>query len=84
MQMKNFELVYARALTLLCFRMKGTNEQNRELLKIINESGKVLLTQSVIKGVMFLRFAIGSPQTTEQHVNDAWEFIVEISSKLVK
>eukprot|EP01114_Cavostelium_apophysatum_P012929 TRINITY_DN301_c0_g1_i1.p1 TRINITY_DN301_c0_g1~~TRINITY_DN301_c0_g1_i1.p1 ORF type:complete len:501 (-),score=119.99 TRINITY_DN301_c0_g1_i1:53-1483(-) len=80
----NFEIAYPRCLSLVCFRLKGSNEQNKALVDRLNDSGKLMLTQSVIEGVTIVRFAIGGTYTRENHVADAWKLIAAEGEAILK
>jgi aromatic-L-amino-acid decarboxylase len=81
-----FEVVAARPLNLVCFRLSGshpeeTDERNRALLAALNASGRVFLTHATLPkahrhgGRVFLRMAIGGTWTREEHVRAAWDLI---------
>lgn len=76
-------------LSLVCFRVNngGSEEElnalNKELIERINQSGKVLLTQTTLKGKFVLRMAIGSRTTEERHVCQAWELIVSTAKNML-
>jgi aromatic-L-amino-acid decarboxylase len=70
-----FELSAPVPLSLVCFRRKGSDEANRELLDRVNASGEVLLSHTVLNGRFVLRLAIGNHSTTREHVHRAWEIV---------
>jgi aromatic-L-amino-acid decarboxylase len=70
-----FELCAPVPLSLVCFRRKGSDEENRELLEQVNASGEVFLSQTTLHGRFVLRLAIGNYSTTRRHVQRAWEII---------
>jgi aromatic-L-amino-acid decarboxylase len=72
-----FELAAPAALSLVCFRRKGSDEANRELLERVNASGEVFLSHTALHGRFVLRLAIGNHSTTRHHVQRAWEIIQE-------
>jgi aromatic-L-amino-acid decarboxylase len=72
---ERFELCAPVPLSLLCFRRKGSDEANRELLDRVNKSGEVLLSSTELHGRFVLRLAIGNHSTTRDHVQRAWEVI---------
>lgn len=80
-----FELMAPVPLSLVCFRLNdGRSEKeldrlNREFLGRLNATGKVLLTQTSLRGKYVLRMAIGSRMTEERHVREAWDLMVEIA-----
>ncbi len=72
---QRFELVVPRSLNLICFRRRGTDEANQSLLKRLNDSGRLFMSHTVIRGRYTLRFCIGQTYTTREHVEAAWELI---------
>ncbi|MGE3847302.1 MAG: pyridoxal-dependent decarboxylase [Gammaproteobacteria bacterium] len=70
-----FELVVPRTLNLVCFRKRGTNADNEALLKRLNDSGRLFLSHTVIRGQYTLRFCVGQTYTEAEHVAAAWELI---------
>jgi aromatic-L-amino-acid decarboxylase len=70
-----FELAAPVQLSLVCFRMKGSDEANRKLLERVNASGKALLSPTVLNGRFALRLAIGNYQTRDEDVREAWEAV---------
>ena len=62
-------------LSLICFRRRGSDEANRELLDKVNASGEIFLSHTVLHGRFVLRLAIGNHATTWAHVQRAWELI---------
>jgi len=82
-----FELMAPVHYSLVCFRhvKEGAPEEelarlNAALLEKVNESGKVFLTHTSLKGKYAIRMAIGQRATTEKHVRQAWEIIREHSA----
>jgi len=77
----SFELMAPVPLSLVCFRLNDGRPEpeldrlNRELISRLNRSGRLLLTQTVLKGRFVLRMAIGSRTTREADVRAAWELI---------
>jgi aromatic-L-amino-acid decarboxylase len=72
---ERFELAAPVPLSLICFRGKGSDKVNRELLARVNATGAVLLSSTVLHGRFVLRLAIGNFATTRGHVQRAWEII---------
>ena len=72
---ERFELSAPVPLSLICFRRKGSDQANRELLDRVNASGEVLLSHTMLNGQFVLRLAIGNHFTTRDHVQAAWEII---------
>jgi aromatic-L-amino-acid decarboxylase len=76
---EGFELAAKARLGLVCFRYRGSDEENRKLLDAVNSGGEIFLTHTVIpvagQSSYVLRFATGSISTREEHVIRAWEII---------
>lgn len=74
-QDERFELSAPVPFSLVCFRLKGADDQNRQLFEKINASGKAFLSSTVLNGNFVLRWAIGNLNTTEADVKETWETI---------
>lgn len=70
-----FELAAPRSLNLVCFRRRGSDEDNRALMRRLNESGRVFLTHTVLDGRFCLRLCVGQAATAARHVEQAWTLI---------
>jgi aromatic-L-amino-acid decarboxylase len=70
-----FERVAPTPFSVVCFRLKGGDEQNRALLDKINGSGQVFLSHTELHGQYVLRIAIGNLATTREDVMAAWDLI---------
>ena len=69
----NFELCAPVHLNLVCFRHRGGDEINHELLEHLNSSGRLYLTHTKLNGQTVLRMSIGQSRTEMRHVEAAWE-----------
>ncbi len=84
-----FEVMAPVPLSLVCFRLNNGRPEdeldrlNRDLLKRLNQTGRLLLTQTSLKGKYVIRMAIDSHTTREQHVRDAWALIQETAAALL-
>jgi aromatic-L-amino-acid decarboxylase len=78
----DFEIAAPVPLSLVCFRHRGSDGANRQLLADINASGKVFLSHTVLEGKYVLRFAIGNPQTNERDIRDSWQLIQLCAARL--
>jgi aromatic-L-amino-acid decarboxylase len=72
---ERFELAAPVPLNLVCFRHRGGDAVNEELLKKLNASGKLYLTHTKLASRYTLRMSIGQTHTEERHVRAAWELI---------
>ncbi len=69
-----FEIPVPHPLSLVCFRLRSGDDDNRELLDRVNDSG-LLLSHTRVGGRLTLRMAIGGTRTESRHVERAWEVI---------
>jgi aromatic-L-amino-acid/L-tryptophan decarboxylase len=70
-----FELAAPAPLNLVCFRHKGGDEVNQELMEKLNSSGDLFLTHTRLDNRLTLRLCVGQAFTEERHVRQAWEKI---------
>jgi aromatic-L-amino-acid decarboxylase len=61
--------------SVVCFRAKGDDGFNQQLLDAVNASGQVFLSHTKLDGRFVLRLAIGHIRTTEEHVAKAWSLL---------
>ncbi len=74
-----FELVLQPPLNLVCFRMKGTDEQNLALMNRINLSGEIYFTHTKLKDQVVLRLSVGQTHTDERHLSKVKELLLKES-----
>jgi aromatic-L-amino-acid/L-tryptophan decarboxylase len=72
---ERFELAAPAPLNLVCFRHRGGDAVNEEIMKRLNESGRIYLTHTKLDGRITLRLSVGQARTDERHVRAAWELI---------
>ncbi len=70
-----FERAAPAPFSVVCFRYKGSDDENRRLLESVNASGQFFLSHTVLHGKFTLHLAIGNLGTTRDHVMRAWEMI---------
>lgn len=78
-----FEVVNDVKLGLVCFRLRGTDRQNQDLLASINGSGKLHMIPSLVKGKYIIRFCVVAEHACEADVDHAWEVIQEHANELL-
>jgi len=82
-----FQLTTEPSLALLSFRYApawaSTAEQldqlNEELLRRVNDSGRLYLSKTRVGQRVVIRFVIGQTYTTWQHVEEGWHCVQEIA-----
>lgn len=70
-----FERTAPTPFSVVCFRYKGTDEENRRIQESVNASGEIFISGTVLRGRFTLRLAVGNRGTSPQHVARAWELI---------
>jgi aromatic-L-amino-acid decarboxylase len=73
----DFELAVPPPLNLVCFRHRGGDEINRQILEQLNTAGRLYLTHTRMQGKHTLRFCVGQTHTELVHVERAWKRIQE-------
>lgn len=73
---ERFEIIGEVIMGLVCFRLKGANDENEKLLKAINDGGQIHIVPAMVKEQYILRFAICSRFTTECDIEFAWKEII--------
>jgi aromatic-L-amino-acid decarboxylase len=86
---ERFELMAPVPVSLVCFRLNdgrdedGLNELNRDFLERLNRTGKLLLTQTSLRGKYVVRMSIAGRLTEERHVREAWELIQKKADEIL-
>jgi aromatic-L-amino-acid decarboxylase len=70
-----WELCAPRPFSVVCFRLAGSDEDNRALLERVNSSGEIFISHAVLNGRYVLRLAVGQLRTTESDVRRAWDVL---------
>jgi aromatic-L-amino-acid decarboxylase len=70
-----FEIMAPSPLSVVCFRVRASDEVNQKLIEKVNASGKVFLSGTVLKGKYTIRLSIGNVGTTWADVEQAWNLI---------
>jgi aromatic-L-amino-acid decarboxylase len=84
-----FELMAPVPVSLVCFRLNDgrdedqLNELNKKFLERLNQTGKLLLTQTSLRGKYVVRMSIAARLTEERHVHEAWELIRTTAEELL-
>nr|UCS97434.1 dopa decarboxylase [Bemisia tabaci] len=81
---EEFELFNEVLMGLVCFRVKGSNELNEQVLNRINKKGKIHMVPSKIKDVFFLRFAVCSRFTNAEDVKYSWSEVKATTQEIKK
>ena len=85
-----FEILAPVHFSLVCFRLNDgreeaeLNELNRVFHQKINESGRIFLTHTSLRGKYTIRLVVGSRTTEEQHAREAWSIIRQAADEVLK
>jgi aromatic-L-amino-acid decarboxylase len=72
---EGWELCAPRPFSVVCFRLSGSDERNRELLERVNSSGEIFISHAILNGRYVLRLAVGQMRTGEDDLRLAWEVL---------
>jgi aromatic-L-amino-acid decarboxylase len=78
-----FEIAAPHPLNLVCFRYRGTDDENHRLMDCLNQSGDLYLTHTRLGDHLVLRFCVGQTNTALRHVEYAWQRIQQEATQLV-
>ena len=76
-----FERVAPTPFSVVCFRYKGTDEENKKMLETINATGRVFMAHTMLNGRVAVRLAIGNLATTWEDLLETWELLKEAVRK---
>ena len=87
-----YEVLFKVTLGLVCFRIKphhitsadDLNELNNKLYELINSSGEVHLTQSVVENKRFLRLAVSGCYNNCSDIDMFWKICKDCGNKLLE
>jgi aromatic-L-amino-acid decarboxylase len=77
-----FEVVAPVPMSLVCFRYKGSDEDNRRLLDLWNASGVAFSSGNVLDGRFVLRLAVGNLRTTRDDVFLSWHAVRDLAARV--
>jgi aromatic-L-amino-acid/L-tryptophan decarboxylase len=72
---RGWEVCAPREFSVVCFRMRGDDDRNRELLERVNASGEMFISHAVLRGRYVLRLAVGGMLTGPADIDRAWEVL---------
>jgi len=80
----DFEVAAPTPFSLICFRYRGSDDDNRALLEKVNASGKAFLSHTVLNGQFVLRLAIGNIATQWQDLEEVWDLVKQTAAREVQ
>jgi aromatic-L-amino-acid decarboxylase len=78
----DFERVAPVPFSVVCFRYKGSDEENKKILEEINATGRMFLSHTVLNGRVVIRLAIGNLATQWEDVEECWEALVAAAKRI--
>jgi aromatic-L-amino-acid decarboxylase len=72
---QRFEIFTPGQLSVVCFRLRDSNEANRELMDALNREGPFFLSNTTLNGQYVMRIAVGNIGTTRETLDALWEQI---------
>jgi aromatic-L-amino-acid decarboxylase len=70
-----FERMAPVRFSVVNFRYRGTDDENRAILERVNASGEVFVSSTVLNGLFILHVAVGNRATKPEHVRRAWDLV---------
>ena len=77
-----FELCAPVLFSLVCFRLRASDEANHELLERVNSTGEAFLSGTTLRGKFVLRLAIGNIATNDDDLARTLELICSAAASL--
>ena len=77
-----FERTAPAPLSVVCFRYKGSDDENRAIMEKVNATGRVFIASTALHGKLTLRLAIGNLQTTWKDVQEAWDLLTQAAESV--
>jgi aromatic-L-amino-acid decarboxylase len=79
----HFELAAPVPFSLVCFRYRGSDDDNRQLLAAVNRTGQAYLSPTELNGRFVLRLVVSNMATTSSDVHDTWSLIQSLVSSRI-
>ena len=70
-----WEVCAPRPFSVVCFRRRGSDDENRALLERVNASGEAFISHTELDGRYVLRLAVGNLRTSEDDVRRVWDVL---------
>jgi aromatic-L-amino-acid decarboxylase len=81
---QRFERVAPVPFSVVCFRLRGSDEQNKALLEKINESRSIFLSHTALNGQFVIRVAIGNIATGLADIELTWKLLLDAAEEVEK
>jgi len=70
-----FEIAAPARFSVVNFRYRGTDDENRRILERVNADGAVFISSTVLNGKFTLHLAVGNYRTGDPQIARAWELV---------
>lgn len=78
----DFERLAPTPFSVVCFRHKSSNEENKRIVEAINTNGRMFISYTTLNGQTAIRLAIGNLATQWPDVREAWLAIVGAAKRI--
>ena len=78
---ERFEIVGKVTLGLVCFRLKGPEILSKNLLFLLNDSGEIHMTPTIVNEKYIIRLCVNAKQATLEDIQTSWQLIKEAADK---
>ena len=79
---QRFEIIGKVDLGLVCFRLKGSDVLSKHLLSILNESGDIHMTPTLLNDKYVIRFCVNTIQAKLSDIQTSWHLISQAVDKI--
>jgi aromatic-L-amino-acid decarboxylase len=76
-----FELAAPVPFSVVCFRYKGSEAENKAIMDKVNASRRVFIASTVLNGKLTLRLAIGNLETSWKDIQEFWELLLQAAKQ---
>ena len=77
-----FERVAPVPFSVVCFRYRGSDQDNESIQAKVNQSGRVFISGTVLNERFVLRLAIGNLATKWEDIAEAWDLVQKAAKDL--
>jgi aromatic-L-amino-acid/L-tryptophan decarboxylase len=78
-----FERVAPARFSVVNFRYKGSDDDNRRILEAVNATGEIFISSTVLRGKFTLHLAIGNHGTRPETIARAWELLKNAAERIL-
>jgi aromatic-L-amino-acid/L-tryptophan decarboxylase len=76
-----FELTAPVPFSVVCFRYKGSEAENKAIMDKVNASRRVFIASTVLNGKLTLRLAIGNLETSWKDIQEFWDLLLQAAEQ---